>query len=85
MPAMPEDLHEQIKEALFNGRKIDAIKMYRQVSRDGLKESKDFIEALEAELRDSSPEKFTVPPGKKGCGTAVVCALLIVVAAAALT
>jgi ribosomal protein L7/L12 len=52
----------------FNGRKIDAIKKYRAITREGLKESKDFIEALEVELRASNPEKFTVPPRGKGWG-----------------
>lgn len=34
-------------DALRDGRKIDAIKLYRQISGWGLKESKDAVEALE--------------------------------------
>jgi hypothetical protein len=84
MSAAPNDPNEQIKEDIFNGRKIDAIKKYRTITREGLKESKDFIEALEVELRATSPEKFTVPPRGKGCGAAILCVVLIVVIASAL-
>jgi hypothetical protein len=84
MSTIPNDPNEQIKDDIFNGRKIDAIKKYRAITREGLKESKDFIEALEVELRATSPEKFTVPPGRKGCGAAVLCVVLIVVIASAL-
>jgi hypothetical protein len=84
MSAVPADPDEQIKDDIFNGRKIDAIKKYRALTREGLKESKDFIEALEIELRATSPEKFTVPPGGKGCGAAVMCAVLIALIASAL-
>jgi hypothetical protein len=84
MSAAPNDPNEQIKEDIFNGRKIDAIKKYRAITREGLKESKDFIEALEVELRATSPEKFTVPPRGKGCGAAILCVVLIVVIASAL-
>ena len=33
----------------------------------GLKESKDFVESLETELRTKQPERFTAPPAGKGC------------------
>jgi ribosomal protein L7/L12 len=53
-----------INQALFAGRFIDAIKAYRQATRSDLKESKDFIEALEARLRAQMPEQFSAPPRK---------------------
>jgi hypothetical protein len=64
---VPEDVVQHIRDALFAGRKIEAIKLYREHSGLGLKESKDFIERLERELREREPDRFTVPPGRGGC------------------
>jgi len=55
-----------IHEALFKGNKIEAIKMYRDGTNLGLKESKQAMDKLEAELRQQSPDKFTAKAGK-GC------------------
>ncbi len=68
--ATNEDI-DQIQAAVFAGRKIQAIKFHRQSTGMGLKESKEFIEALEAELRRIEPGKFTVPPAK-GCGMTIL-------------
>jgi ribosomal protein L7/L12 len=78
MNAMSKDDIDQIEAALFAGKRIQAIRLYRGATREGLKEAKDFIDALEAELRRTEPEQFTAPPAK-GCGTAVL-ALLTAVA-----
>ena len=74
---------EQIKQALFAGQKIAAIKIYREHTNSGLAEAKTAIEKLEAELRASSPEKFTAaPPVKVGCvGALLVVVLLVLVGA----
>lgn len=73
---LPDDAVRQINTALFAGRKIEAIKLYREFTGQGLKESKDFVEALEVELRTSSPEQFTSPP-RKGCfGMAIIMILV---------
>ena len=69
---LPEDPTEAIKAALFQGRKIDAIKLYRQVSGQGLKEAKDFVENLEEELRASVSTRFVAGPRGKGCGVGVL-------------
>ena len=59
---------EALAQALYAGRKIDAIKQLREVSGLGLKESKDIIERLETELRASHPERFLDPRTKsKSC------------------
>lgn len=60
-------------DALYGGRKIEAIKQLREMSGLGLKESKEIIERLEAELRVAHPERFKTSP-KKGAG----CVLLLV-------
>jgi hypothetical protein len=64
------NVEDEIQAALFRGNKIEAIKLHRGATGKGLKEAKDFVEALEAELRRISPEKFTGPSG--GCGSAVL-------------
>ncbi len=67
-----EQQEQAIYQAIFEGRKIEAIKLHRQATGEGLKESKDFIEVLERQLRLESPAKFTAPERKKGCGTTVL-------------
>ncbi len=44
----PDITDEQIKAELRAGRKIDAIKLYRQRDGSGLKEAKPAVEALDA-------------------------------------
>ena len=58
---------DEINAEIFAGRKIGAIKLYREATGEGLKESKDFIEALSIRLHEESSEKFQVEPGKGGC------------------
>lgn len=73
----PNDTQLQaIAELLFQGRKIEAIKLYREATREGLAESKQAVEAFEAELRESDPQRFTAKPA--GCGAAAVLMLLAV-------
>src|SRR3954469_10523698 len=80
-PQVPEADAAKIREFVFAGRKIQAIKLLREASGLGLKEAKDVVEALEKELRETSPEKFTAKAGK-GCGTTVLCCLLFVICCA---
>jgi hypothetical protein len=54
-------------EALYAGRKIEAIKQLGEWSGLGLKDSKDIIDRLEAELRAAHPERFTAPKKSGGC------------------
>jgi ribosomal protein L7/L12 len=67
---------EQIQAALFAGKKIEAIKLYRAGSGEGLREAKEFVEALETELRRTEPTRFTAPPAK-GCGLPLAVAALV--------
>ncbi|MBI2422086.1 MAG: ribosomal protein L7/L12 [Candidatus Hydrogenedentes bacterium] len=64
---IPPEAQEAIAQCIFEGRKIDAIKRYRESSGMGLKESKEFIESLEKTLREAQPERFT-HAAAKGCG-----------------
>lgn len=63
----PEDQANKIREALFSGQKILAIKFYREQTGIGLAEAKDAVEKLEAELRSASPEQFSAKPAGAGC------------------
>jgi ribosomal protein L7/L12 len=74
---------DQIQAAVFAGQTIKAIKLYRESTGEGLKESKDFIDALEEELRRTEPDKFTAAPAK-GCGVSVLFLFVAAVLAASL-
>jgi ribosomal protein L7/L12 len=67
----------QIRTEILAGRKIEAIKLYRQATGEGLKEAKDFIEAVQAELWEREPQSFKVPLGKGGCRTPAAVLLLL--------
>jgi hypothetical protein len=73
---IPPEMAKQIADHVFAGNKITAIKLYREHSGEGLKESKDFVEAMETELRAREPGKFTARPAGKGClGMIALCGL----------
>jgi hypothetical protein len=75
----PEIQAARIKEEIFAGNKIQAIKLHRELTGMGLKESKDAVEAMEAELRRTSPTLFSQTPGKAtGCLSLI--ALVVTVA-----
>jgi ribosomal protein L7/L12 len=74
-----------IHEALFKGDKIEAIKLYREGTNLGLKESKEAVEKLETELRQKSPERFAAKPAGKSCLVVLAaCGGMLVVAIASL-
>ena len=74
-----------IQEALFKGDKIEAIKLYREGTNLGLKESKEAVEKLEVDLRQKSPERFTANPSGKSCLVLLVaCGGMLAVAIASL-
>ena len=77
---LPQDVIDSIREALFAGQKIKAIKLYREATGQGLKEAKEFIEALGERLYVEDPEKFASPPGKGCAGTVLVMIVTGVVA-----
>ena len=49
-----QGLSPEIVDALQRGKKIEAIKRYRQVSGAGLREAKDFIEDVQRRSGDAS-------------------------------
>jgi ribosomal protein L7/L12 len=82
-PANDSAVTEQIKEAVFAGNKILAIKLYRgaRPGSVGLAEAKLRIEKLELELRAQYPDRFTSVPKAQGC-TAVLLSFILTAAAA---
>ncbi len=73
-----DDESQAIQSAIFQGRKIEAIKLYRQATGFGLKEAKDAVDQMEAELRASSPEQFSAKSGGGGCMGALVLFCLVI-------
>ena len=70
-PSIPPEAAKQIGECLFAGRKIEAIKLYREQTRADLVTAKQAVEALEAELRAREPGRFTGAPAGRGCATVI--------------
>lgn len=79
MKTIPEEQLKTLRELIFARRKIEAIKEYRELTNVGLKEAKDAVEEIEADLLKVSPEKFA--PKGKGCGAAAVLCLVAIGAA----
>ena len=68
---IPDDKIAEISAALQQGRKIYAIKLYRQFTGASLKDSKDAIETLAADLYTQFPDKFPPPSTAKGCSSTI--------------
>jgi len=65
--SLSDSQRNQITELLNRGEKIEAIKLYREATGVGLKESKDAVEAMEAGL-EPRPAGSRDPFAKKaGC------------------
>ena len=68
---MTEAWQEDARALIAQGHKIDAIKLVRQHTHCGLKDAKDYVDALAA--GQSPPVPVPPPPGaKSGCAAAVV-------------
>ncbi len=70
MSELSTEQRDAIIEDLYAGRKIAAIKVYRQATGAGLKEAKEFIDELQARLRQEQPDRFQTP--KSGCAGVVL-------------
>lgn len=78
---LDESRWSPIDEAILAGRKIEAIKLHREVTDSGLAESKDAVERRESLLRQKFPDR--IKPQGKGCMTAIVLILVPIALAAA--
>lgn len=79
MGKIPEEDARKMTDLIFAGQKIEAIKMYREATSLGLKESKEFIDALERQLREECPENFS-HAAKSGCSVVAASVLLAMAA-----
>ncbi len=67
-PSLSDAQRQEIAAALFKGDKIAAIKLYRAAAGGDLAGAKAFVERLDAELREATPETFAqAATGKGGC------------------
>ncbi len=64
---LPPEVEKQLADLVFAGQTIEAIKRYREHSGEGLREAKDFVDALATDLRTREPEKFAPRSTSKGC------------------
>ncbi len=81
MGNLNDEDRQAIENAIFAGRRIEAIKLHRNVTGSELVDAKRAVEDMEVDLRRSSPEKFVAGAGKKGCTGVLVCAALVVIGA----
>ena len=78
-PALTPEQKNELIEVIKTGRKIEAIKMHREVTGQGLKESKEAVEALAKTLAAENPEEYgaLVGSGKSGCASVIVMGLVL--------
>jgi ribosomal protein L7/L12 len=61
---MRPEVMERIRQLIAQRRKIEAIKLYREKTRVGLKEAKDAVEAMERGEAVPGPVEEPEPPGR---------------------
>ncbi len=67
---LTSEIRQKIIDEIKAGRKISAIKLYREYTDCSLVDAKDFIEALTSQLKEQDPEAFQ--KAGVGCGTSVL-------------
>jgi rhodanese-related sulfurtransferase len=70
-PQLTPEQRQAFADALYAGRKIEAIKQLRELSGLGLKDSKEIIDRLEAALRAPSSFCWSLRELHCGCSSAV--------------
>lgn len=80
MEPQPNDPRlQEVHAAILAGQKIEAIKLWRELTGAGLAEAKETIERLTAEARAKTPEKFTAPaPASLPKGCAIIMVLIAI-------
>lgn len=69
-----------INEAIFAGKKIVAIKLYREQTKVGLAEAKRAVEEIEKQLRAAAPGLFAKPAAGQSCLLAIALMVMLAVA-----
>jgi hypothetical protein len=70
---LTEQQMTEVREALFQGNKIAAIKIYRQAAGTELSVAKSAVDAIEKELRQTAPESFQHPERRGSLGLVLIC------------
>ena len=68
MGSLDERTRAEVETAIYAGRKIDAIKLYREaVPGTDLVDAKKAVEDLQVDLKRQHPENFGPATSKSGC------------------
>ncbi len=79
MANLSDQDRQAIENAIFAGRKIEALKLHREATGSGLADAKQAVEDLEVDLRHTSPEKFIRGAEKRGCFGLLLCVVLVLI------
>lgn len=71
----------EIEDYLYNGRKIEAIKTFREYTGMGLKDAKEVLDQHETELRKKHPDRFKKAGGCGMVAVGILVGVLLIVAA----
>jgi Protein of unknown function (DUF3592) len=63
---IPADGGDNIRAAILAGRKIEAIDLYRRRTGVGAEEAREYVEAVERELRGTAPDQFAACRAVRG-------------------
>jgi hypothetical protein len=75
MVPLTDQQRNQIESAIFAGRKIEAIKLYREAAGGELADAKRAVEDLEVDLRRSQPDRFV--KSSRSCVVVLACYALL--------
>ena len=66
-----DDVPQEVQDLVYQGQKIQAIKLVREKTGMGLKEAKEQVEEVAERLSDQFPDAFAAR-GNSGCGTTLL-------------
>ncbi len=75
---------ELILDAIFQRRKLDAVKQYMTSTGLGLTSSKEFIEDLTEQLKEECPDQFRLASSGRGCASVLLVLVMMGIVFAAL-
>ncbi len=67
MTPLNDPQRQEIENQIFAGRKLEAIKLYRDFTGAELVDAKNAVEDLEVDLRRRAPDRFIGTAQKSGC------------------
>lgn len=74
-----DGVSKEIQNAIFDGRKIEAIKVFREEKGVDLKEAKEEVELLTQTLKEQFPNQFReLSANGQGCLLSATCFFLLI-------